>query len=120
MSVRGMNVRLVSLKANGDSEIGRDALGDLVFDGNAPFLRARSSPGSQGSEGDGLLDTWQISTNLDTEYAIVFANNFVWHDVMALLADWGWTVKSGLSHEEYQAGKNILVYPWPLRNQDPV
>ena len=117
MSVRGMNVLLVNLKANGDPEIGRDALGDLVFDGNAPFLRARSSPGS---EGDGLLDTWQISTNLDTEYAIVFANNFVWHDVMALLADWGWTVKSGLSHEEYQAGKNILVYAWPLRNQDTV
>lgn len=118
-----MNLLLVALKSNGDSEIGRDALGDLVFDGNAPFLRARSSPGSagssgfSGSEGDGLLSEWQISTMLDAEQAIVFANNFVWHDVMALLADWGWTVKSGLSHEEYQAGKNILVYPWPLRQQ---
>ena len=112
---------VVGLKTNGDSEIGRDALGDLVFEGNAP-LRTRSSPGSSGSEsseGDDLT-SWQISTMIDAEHAIVFANNFVWHDIMALLADWGWTVKQGLSHEEYQAGQNILEYPWPLRNQDPV
>ena len=115
--MRGIKVLLAGLKTNGDSEIGQDALGALVFDGNPPFLRARSSPGSPGSggsDGDGSLTTWQISTMLDTEYAILYANNFVWHDVMALLADWGWTVKRGLSHEEYQAGKNILVYPWPL------
>lgn len=108
------------MKTNTGPEVSEEALGDLVFDGSPDSPGSEGSAGSAGSEGDGLLTSWQISTMITANQAIVYANNFVWHDVLALLADWGWTLKGGLTTAQYRTGKNILKYPWPLRNQDPV